>query len=29
MIKKTKFRELIIFKNTTFKDKRGYFKEIL
>ena len=29
MIKKTKFKDLIIFKNTTFKDKRGYFKEIL
>ena len=29
MIKKTKFKDLIIFENKTFKDKRGYFKEIL
>ena len=29
MIKKTKFKDLIIFKNTIFKDKRGYFKEVL
>ena len=28
MIKKTKFKGLIIIKNKTFKDKRGYFKEL-
>ena len=29
MIKKTKFKDLLIFKNKSFVDKRGYFKEIL
>ena len=29
MIKKSKFKDLIIINNTTFKDKRGYFKELL
>ena len=29
MIKKTKFKDFIIFENKTFKDKRGYVKEIL
>ena len=28
MIKKTKFKGLIVIKNKTFKDKRGYFKEL-
>ena len=29
MIKKTKFKNLFIYKNTTHYDKRGYFKELL
>ncbi len=29
MIVKTKFKDLIIVNNTSFKDKRGYFKELL
>ena len=29
MIQKTKFKNLFIFKNKNFKDKRGYFKEII
>ena len=29
MILKTKFKELVLFQNNSFKDKRGYFKEIL
>ena len=29
MIKKTKFKDLIIIKNKSFKDSRGYFKELL
>ena len=29
MIKKTKFKDLFIFKNKSFKDNRGYFKELL
>ena len=29
MIIKTKFKDLFIFKNKSFKDKRGYFKELL
>ena len=29
MIKKTKFKNLIFIKNISYKDKRGYFKEIL
>ena len=29
MIKKTKFKDLIIIKNKPFKDIRGYFKELL
>ena len=29
MISKTKFKGLIIIKNKSFKDKRGYFKELL
>tara|TARA_B100001057_G_scaffold196385_1_gene197073 strand:+ start:3058 stop:3576 length:519 start_codon:yes stop_codon:yes gene_type:complete len=29
MIKKTKFKDLVIISNTSFKDKRGYFKELL
>jgi dTDP-4-dehydrorhamnose 3,5-epimerase len=29
MIVKTKFKDLFIFKNKSFKDKRGYFKELL
>ena len=29
MILKTKFKDLFIFKNKNFKDKRGYFKEII
>ncbi len=28
MIKKTKFKDLLIFQNKAYKDKRGYFKEI-
>ena len=26
---KTNFKDLFIFKNKSFKDKRGYFKELL
>ena len=29
MIVKTKFKNLFIFKNKKFKDKRGYFKELI
>ena len=29
MIVKTKFKDLFLFKNKNFKDKRGYFKEII
>ena len=29
MIIKTKFKDLYLFKNKNFKDKRGYFKEII
>ena len=29
MIKKTKFKDLILIKNKSYKDKRGYFKELL
>ena len=29
MIKKTKFKNLIFIKNISYKDKRGYFKELL
>ncbi len=29
MITKTKFKDLLIIQNTSFKDKRGYFKELL
>ena len=29
MIKKTSIKGLILIKNTSFKDKRGYFKELL
>ena len=29
MILKTKFKDLLIFKNKPFKDKRGYFKELI
>ncbi len=29
VIKKTKFKDLLIIKNKNFKDNRGYFKEIL
>ena len=29
MIIKTKFKDLFIFKNKSFKDKRGYFKELV
>jgi len=29
MIKKSKFKDLVIINNTAFKDKRGYFKELL
>ena len=29
MINKTKFKELLIINNKSFKDKRGYFKEII
>ena len=29
MIKRTKFKNLFLIKNKTFKDSRGYFKEII
>ena len=29
MIKKTKFKDLILINNKSFKDSRGYFKELL
>ena len=29
MIKKTKFKNLFLLKNNIYKDKRGYFKEII
>ena len=29
MIIKTNFKDLFIFKNKSFKDKRGYFKELI
>ena len=29
MIKKSKFKDLVIISNSSFKDKRGYFKELL
>ena len=29
MIVKTKFKDLFIFKNKSFKDKRGHFKELI
>mgnify|MGYP000241454635 FL=1 len=29
MIRKSKFKDLLIISNTSFKDKRGYFKELL
>ena len=29
MIKKSKFKDLLIINNISFKDKRGYFKELL
>ena len=29
MIKKTKFKDLVFVKNKIYKDKRGYFKELL
>ena len=29
MIRKLKFKDLLIISNTSFKDKRGYFKELL
>jgi len=29
MIKKTKFKDLYIFENKSFRDNRGYFKELL
>ena len=29
MIIKTKFKDLLVFKNKSFKDKRGYFKELI
>ena len=29
MIVKTKFKDLFIFQNKSFKDKRGYFKELI
>ena len=29
MIKRTNFKNLILIKNKTYKDKRGYFKELL
>tara|TARA_B100000963_G_scaffold277770_1_gene246160 strand:+ start:629 stop:1159 length:531 start_codon:yes stop_codon:yes gene_type:complete len=28
MIKKTKFKDLVIFEKNTYKDKRGYFREL-
>ena len=29
MIKKTKFKDLYVVENKSFKDNRGYFKELL
>ena len=29
MIKKTKFKDLLLIKNKSYIDKRGYFKEII
>ena len=29
MIEKTKFKDLFVYKNKLFKDKRGYFKELV
>ena len=29
MMVKTKFKDLLVFKNKSFKDKRGYFKELV
>ncbi len=29
MIKKTKFKDLFLVKNKSFKDKRGYFREVI
>ena len=29
MIIKTEFKDLLVFKNKQFKDKRGYFKELI
>ena len=29
MTKKSEFKDLVIINNTSFKDKRGYFKELL
>ena len=29
MIKKTKLKDLFLIKNNTFRDQRGYFKEII
>ena len=29
MIQKTKFKDLFLIKNNTYKDKRGYFKELI
>ena len=29
MIKKTKFKDLILINNVSFKDNRGYFRELL
>ena len=29
MILKTKFKDLVLYQNISFKDKRGYFKELL
>ena len=29
MILKTKFKDLFLIKNNTYKDKRGYFKELI
>ncbi len=29
MIVKTKFKDLFVYKNKLFKDKRGYFKELV
>ena len=28
-MKKTKFKDLFIIQNKSFKDKRGYFKELI